>query len=847
MPRRRRRLAALLVLPLTAVAALTFAALRLDLPDRHGEDATAVTEEASGAEEGALVPLAPVAGADDAAYATAGGGRLPPGTRLTGRRRAVAPDGRVFVKRRGEEVWTRADAPDAGAAPKAPTAEETAAAERQRRLEQFVALVRAEQARTTLSSNVRVTPLPGDEAATQSPAAANWKPASETFVQPAGRGPDLGSTRIPGARRVRGTDPDAEAAELALVTQHGLRGDYYDFLTGRLFDIPDLTTLPPSHTRIDMQLDFASDESFALPFDPETFAALWRGYLIVPAAGSYVFTCGSDDGVRLSIDGTQVLEYKNLRAYGETSGTIELSAGRHPIEVVFYENEVFASCRLFWQGPGFEKQIVPAENLAPPDDVAAIVQPHLTRIEPDAARVGEVVELAGVGFSTALVLNRVTFAGVTAEILESTDRRMRVRVPVGASTGDAIVQVGPLSSLPKPFEVTSDSGLFAEYYHIGSDLSVMPDFTQYAPFFVRLEGPLDFHQDNLWDLPYDPDVFAARYSGYIYFPEEDDYRITLGSDDGADVRLDEQPFLDAPNLHPYQEVTRTAHFTQGFHPVEIRFFENRGVARLRLFWQRAADVERQIVPRGFLFPPEDVSDRPTPRVTSIDPPAAGVGDTITIAGSGFGASNRYARVHFGGDVWARPEFVTDESLTVVVPYTAATGDLRVEVGMRLSGERRFTVSSPHGLTADYYVFGNSSELRDNASPEKLAERAPTLSRVETLFQREKQAAWKLPFPAERFAVHWHGTLGVPYPTSILWVLQADDGAYLHVDGKRVADCGPFHDLLERYGTSHLAAGEHRVDLWYFQDGGDLKLKLLYTPIGKHDHRPVPDNWFEPEK
>ena len=68
--------------------------------------------------------------------------------------------------------------------------------------------------------------------------------------------------------------------------------------------------------------------------------------------------------------------------------------------------------------------------------------------------------------------------------------------------------------------------------------------------------------------------------------------------------------------------------TKGFHPVELRFFENRGVARLRLYWQRATDVERQIVPRGFLVPPEDVSDRPTPRVTAIEP---AVGDAVMAA------------------------------------------------------------------------------------------------------------------------------------------------------------------------------------------------------------------------
>ena len=68
-----------------------------------------------------------------------------------------------------------------------------------------------------------------------------------------------------------------------------------------------------------------------------------------------------------------------------------------------------------------------------------------------------------------------------------------------------------------------------------------------------------------------------------------------------------------------------------------------------------------------------------------------------------------------------------------------------------------------------------------------------------------------------------------------------------LDGQRVVDCGPFHGLLERSGSRDLAPGEHRVDLYYFQRDGEAKLKVLWTPVGRHDHRPVPARWFQPEK
>lgn len=690
--------------------------------------------------------------------------------------------------------------------------------------------------------NLRSTSLPGEAPRV---VARNWTPARESRTPVAGMRPSTTTARDPGAADAADTRLDDAALDVAKT--HGLRGDYFDVLDGSIVDIPDVSKWPTTFSRIDLAIDFDTDESFALPFVPDTFLVRWTGFLRAPDDFAYRFTCGSDDGARVSIDGKVVIDQPRLRPYAESSGAVKLSAGLHPIEILFYENYGYASCRLWWDGPNWKRRIVAPEFLTPPKELADVTPPVIASVEPPSGFVDDTVTIRGAGFSNDASLMRVTFHNVPAEIVEASGDRLTVKVPIGAATGDVVVQTGVLSSMPRPFAVKNLLGLYAEYFKLDGELKDYPDFDHLAPYFVRLDANLDFMDDNLWKLPYTPDVFGARYTGFLYAPADDDYRVTLGSDDGARVTLDGKPWLEMPGLHGYTEQTRTTHLAQGFHAIEVIFFENYGAARLALYWQRATDVTRSVIPEGFFYAPRELTDLPAPAIASLAPAAAEIGSEMEVRGSGFGTSTQLARVVFPGDVWARPISVDDEHLRVRVPFGATSGDLHVEVGVQSSNHAAFTVASPQGLVADYFTFADKASLAAAASPEALAKLTPAFTRIETDWQRLATKDWNLPFPATAFAVHWHGTLGVEYPTDIAWILRSAAGAWLDVDGRRADDCGPWHELTERYGGSHLEPGEHRFDLWFVQADAEPRIQLLYTPVGRLDHLPVPGRWFLPRE
>lgn len=90
---------------------------------------------------------------------------------------------------------------------------------------------------------------------------------------------------------------------------------------------------------------------------PDYFGFVFTGTLIVPADGEYTFVLDSDDGSRLSIDGKQVVEYDGIHGVGDAKiGKMQLSQGRHPIRLDYFQGLHGKGLTLSWSGPGFKRR-----------------------------------------------------------------------------------------------------------------------------------------------------------------------------------------------------------------------------------------------------------------------------------------------------------------------------------------------------------------------------------------------------------------------------------------------------------------------------------------------------------
>jgi hexosaminidase len=95
----------------------------------------------------------------------------------------------------------------------------------------------------------------------------------------------------------------------------------------------------------------------------EDFGLLMQGYIMIPADGTYSFYTGSDDGVRIYIDGELVVDGDEIHHGITNEGRVALKSGMHSITVRYFQRLYRQSLSLSWEGPGVARQSVPAEVL----------------------------------------------------------------------------------------------------------------------------------------------------------------------------------------------------------------------------------------------------------------------------------------------------------------------------------------------------------------------------------------------------------------------------------------------------------------------------------------------------
>ncbi|PWU10021.1 MAG: hypothetical protein C5B50_26140 [Verrucomicrobia bacterium] len=165
-----------------------------------------------------------------------------------------------------------------------------------------------------------------------------------------------------GSDNFTGVIQNSELSGSSTATGHGLRGYYYDN--------EDMTNLKA--VRDDATVNFASltvtNNTTALPdagIAATTFSIRWLGKLLTTASGSYTFTTTTDDGVRLWVNGTLVVDSWIDQAPASHSGAITLSANTlYDIVLEYYQNGGGAVAELFWTPPGDAiSSIIPTDYL----------------------------------------------------------------------------------------------------------------------------------------------------------------------------------------------------------------------------------------------------------------------------------------------------------------------------------------------------------------------------------------------------------------------------------------------------------------------------------------------------
>lgn len=208
----------------------------------------------------------------------------------------------------------------------------------------------------------RRPPPPAPAPAQPTPTAAQPAPAATTATrapttvlrpiatQPAKTGPQM--ITVNGKPVPTITQPTAFGS--GTQTAGSLQGLVY-FIPETSAKFPDVSAMVPTAALFTNELNIAPRD-FKEGFPGvdnrfEWFAIKYTGSFVAPKAGAYGFRVLSDDGAIVRVDGTLVVDNDGVHPPQEKRGTINLTSGKHTLEVDYWQGPRYQIALQLWVTP----------------------------------------------------------------------------------------------------------------------------------------------------------------------------------------------------------------------------------------------------------------------------------------------------------------------------------------------------------------------------------------------------------------------------------------------------------------------------------------------------------------
>ena len=197
---------------------------------------------------------------------------------------------------------------------------------------------------------------------TVEPLIETWPPQSHTALYGSGSGEEAEIRQLMKSFAERAFRRPVEAAEIEpfvqLVLRHqiepvvpmtdGIHDLTYRVYEGKWSKLPDFDELTPVTTgklpKGYLDIGIAKRDDF--------YGIVFEGKLMAKRAGVYTFEMASDDGARILINGTKVVEHDGLHGQSLKKGKIKLDEGKHSIRVEYLAYGAPNGFRAGWTDPG---------------------------------------------------------------------------------------------------------------------------------------------------------------------------------------------------------------------------------------------------------------------------------------------------------------------------------------------------------------------------------------------------------------------------------------------------------------------------------------------------------------
>jgi alpha-L-fucosidase len=129
----------------------------------------------------------------------------------------------------------------------------------------------------------------------------------------------------------------------------GLKYSYYE---GVWDGLPDFSRMKPIKSGITKSIDISKKGK------PFNYGLEFSGYVKIPVNGVYTFYLESDDGSKMTIDDSYIIDNNGTHPMVEKSVEVPLAKGFHKINISFFQQGGGDGLNVSLKGPGIEKQII---------------------------------------------------------------------------------------------------------------------------------------------------------------------------------------------------------------------------------------------------------------------------------------------------------------------------------------------------------------------------------------------------------------------------------------------------------------------------------------------------------
>ena len=398
----------------------------------------------------------------------------------------------------------------------------------------------------------------------------------------------------------------------------GLRAEFRLAPSG-ISEMPDFPALEPFAVAVADTVDYADGRwPDAVEERRDAFACRLAGFVRIPVSGVYTFYVTSDDGSELSVDGRKVTSDPLPHSARESAGSLALEAGWRPVVLEYYERAGDAVLSLSWRGPGFAKEPVPAaalshlpQNIAPKVSLSLSPGPYVEGVpmtlSASALDIGGAV--ATVAFYDGEDLLSVAYGGDASCVVRSPapglHRFRAVATDDWGASAEAAAEAF-FETLPAGYA----SGLRVTYRQLVTSVSGPPGAAQSWQESTGVVESVSFPATkDAWEgAPVTmTDSFVAMFEGSLMVREAGVYTLSLRSDDGSRLYVDDSSVVDNYSDHAMRTVSKEIPLSAGLHEVRIDFYEKAGEAGLVLSWTRPDGVS-EVVPPTCLFHASGIVD-----------------------------------------------------------------------------------------------------------------------------------------------------------------------------------------------------------------------------------------------